>query len=115
MESWNVSLETFSVTPQLEFFSLYLQESHEPRHKAVTCPLEDGEERGEEWRADDKSDAPALEKVCDEEAWGNLVEPMLLFEDKRLVGREGERWQGGDEKENKNERDGLYNLHGDSA
>ena len=43
-----------------------VQESHKPRNKAVSSPLEDIEESSEEWHANDEADRPTFQEICDE-------------------------------------------------
>ena len=62
-----------------------LHECHEPRDEAVASPAEDPEKAGQEGRADDKTNEPALDKVCYEEHGCGLIETMFLFEKKGLI------------------------------
>ena len=67
-----------------------VQEGHEPRHKTITGPFEDGQEDGQEGRSNGKSDEPAFENVGHEHPRGGLVETVLLLEDEGLIDGEGE-------------------------
>jgi hypothetical protein len=86
------------------------QETHEPWYESVAGPFEDVEESGEERRADDEAQPPALEQIDDEKGRCGLVETVLLLQHECLIYREWESRDRRDEEEDDSERDGLHNL-----
>ena len=74
-----------------------LQERHQERDETVTSPLEYFQEGGEERSTEGESDQPAFDGVGDEQPRSCLVKPVLFLENKGLVHRERDAWNGRDE------------------
>lgn len=58
-----------------------VHKGHEPRHKAVPCPVKDAQEGPEEGCDQNTTNRPAFEQIRHEETRRSLVEPVLFLED----------------------------------
>ena len=62
-----------------------LQKHHDPRHEAVTGPLEDIEECGKKGGTNNDAECPAFQHVYEVQGGGNLVETVALLEDEGFI------------------------------
>jgi len=82
------------VQQELEGVKGNVQESHQPRHKAFTSPIEDVQESSKERRSQDKSNQPAFKDISDKNDGRGLVESVFLLKDEGPVHFQRMHWEG---------------------